>query len=481
MKPAQKQARAKGRRLLPLLTALCLLLSGVVTVNVTTATQASASAPTPPWWSGACDVNNNPGSYPLGASYNGVQACGPGSYNQGGTDRLVHFFTIPSQAWGEYEWECVELVMRYMYLVYGIAPYNAPGGKDVVANYGGTGTTVLTKVNNDGKSLPSPGDIISVGAAPVNPATGVSPNSYGHTAVVTAVSVDGSGNGTLTDMQQNATSNGVGTLAITGGKITGTVLGGSVTGWLHNPNAGTTPPAVHGAAIYVASSGAVALVATGSAGDLETTWQTAAGSSWSGWVGLGGSNLQGTPALYADSSGRLTAFAIGTDGNLYTAWQPSVGSSWASPVSLGGGTLQGSPAIYVDSTGRGTAFAITTGGVLETTWQTSAGSSWSGWYSLGGSLLKGDPATYTDSTGRGSAFALGSDGHLYTTWQPTAGSSWATPVSLGGSLKDSPLIYVAPSGAATAFVIGASGDMETDWQPSAGSSWAGWYSLGGSF
>lgn len=239
MNPVQKQAQPKRRRLLSILTALCLLLSGSVAVNIATASHASGEVSAPPWWSGACDVNNHPGSYPLGASYNGVQACGPGSYNQGGTDQTVYFFR---GAHSEEEWECVELVMRYMYLVYGIAPYGVPnGGKDVVGNYSGT---VLTPVNNDGTSanpkLPSPGDVISIGAAPVNPTTGKSPNPYGHTAVVTNVSVDANGNGTLTDMQQNATANGVGTLQISGGKITGTVLGGSVTGWLHNPNGTNT-------------------------------------------------------------------------------------------------------------------------------------------------------------------------------------------------------------------------------------------------
>src|SRR5690242_11658570 len=106
------------------------LLLGVTPDRV----QADVSAPS--WWNGDCDANNNPGSSPLGASYNGVKACG------GGTDRLVRFF---NGAWGEYEWQCVELSMRYMYLVYGIAPYSA-NGKEVVNNYPGS---VLSKVTNN--------------------------------------------------------------------------------------------------------------------------------------------------------------------------------------------------------------------------------------------------------------------------------------------------------------------------------------------
>lgn len=206
-----------------LLALAVLLVSGVLSVAGPLKV-ASADVGAPSWWNGkTCDTNNYPGSYALGASYNGVQACGPGTYNQGGTDTLVHFY---SGAWGEYEWECVELVMRYMYLVYGIAPYGA-SGSTVVSNYSGN---ALTQVPNDGKNLPSPGDIISF--------AGVNANPNGHTAVITAVNVT-NGSGTVTIMEQNATSDGWGKLTVSGNKITTTVLGGGVTGWLHNPNAGS--------------------------------------------------------------------------------------------------------------------------------------------------------------------------------------------------------------------------------------------------
>ncbi len=192
----------------------------------------SAGVSTPSWWNGACDVNNNAGSYALGASYDGVQACGPGSYNQGGTDKVVYFYTKPTKAWGEYEWECTELVMRYMYLMYGVVPYAAVGST-VVGNYSGS---VLASVSNDGTSLPSPGDIISF--------AGVKANPNGHTAVVTAVNVT-DGSGKVTIMEQNATSDGWGTLMVSGGKITTTVLGGAATGWLHSSSTssgGGSPP-----------------------------------------------------------------------------------------------------------------------------------------------------------------------------------------------------------------------------------------------
>jgi hypothetical protein len=206
------RTRKVRQQLVSILMAFAIALGVATAISVTNATPAVATVSTPSWWSGDCDVKNDPGSYALGASYNGVKACGPGP-NQGGTDYMVHFFT---GAWGEYEWECVELAMRYMYLVYGISPYSA-NGSTVVSNYSGS---TLTDVANDGNNLPTPGDIISEGAT----------NTFGHTAVVTAVSVT-NGTGTVTTMEENNDSNGWNSITVSGGK-----LGSGVTGWLHNPN-----------------------------------------------------------------------------------------------------------------------------------------------------------------------------------------------------------------------------------------------------
>ncbi len=194
-----------------LLSVLLLILASCAAL-LAGAPAARATA-TPSWWTGTCDSGRYPGSYPLGASYNGVQACGPGPY-QGGHDVAVQFFP---GAWSVYEWECVELVMRYMYLVYGVAPYQA-NGNTVVSNYSGSR---LTKVTNPSASgVPSPGDILSL--------SGNNPN--GHTAVVTAVNLDSSGNGTLTTMEENNSANGVGSIP-----VSNNVVGGGVLGWLHDP------------------------------------------------------------------------------------------------------------------------------------------------------------------------------------------------------------------------------------------------------
>lgn len=421
MKPAQKRVQPKRRRFLSLLAVLCLLLSGPLSISVETAAPAHADVGAPGWWGGkVCDTNNYPGSYPLGASYNGVYACGPGSYNQGGTDHFVRFFTTPSPAWGEYEWECVELVMRYMYLVYGIAPYDAPGGKDVVGNYSGT---ALTPVNNDGTSanpkLPSPGDIISVGAAPINPTTGKSPNPYGHTAVVTNVSVDASGNGTLTDMQQNATSNGVGTLTIGGGKITGTVLGGSVTGWLHNPSASPPPPPP-------VPTNITALIDDGGA-----VWAQQGLITGGGWT---------------QETGPNAAKTIASGGGIQ-AWLDGCGAIWAQSTKAYGVEVQEAPC------GSAAKLAVSSAGVqveldgCNAIWARSGvGNSW------------------TQEAGCGAATKIAVGGNTQA-WVDGCGAVWAQS-SIGYGIE----VQETGCGAAASIAVGASGTQV--WMDGCNAVWA---------
>lgn len=111
-----------------------------------------------------------------------------------------------------------------MYLVDGIDPYGA-NGNTVVSNYSGS---VLAKVSNNGTSLPSPGDIVSE--------AGTTGNPDGHAGVVTAVNVT-DGTGTVTIMEQNASSSGWGTIP-----VSGDALGSLVTGWLHQPAVTPPPP-----------------------------------------------------------------------------------------------------------------------------------------------------------------------------------------------------------------------------------------------
>jgi surface antigen len=183
----------------------------------------------PGWWKGgSCDPANYPGSHPLGATWHGLIACGPGP-TQGGSDHTVSFFP---GSWGEFEWECVELSMRWMYEAWGVNPYPADGW-NVVRDYDlGNNKAVfnpygpqLLVVNNPTVgAVPQPGDVISIARSAANP--------YGHTAVVTANAVDAHGNGTITIIQQNG---GVGNDGWATYPVKDWIVGDGVSGWLHNP------------------------------------------------------------------------------------------------------------------------------------------------------------------------------------------------------------------------------------------------------
>ena len=189
----------------------------------------SADLSTPSWWQGDCDYDTyyqksgGIGSYRLGAVYQNMPACGPRPYSDNAPDVLVHFFP---GSWGAYEWECVELSMRFLYLMYGINPYQA-NGSQVVWNYSGD---QLIKISNGtvGKA-PLPNDVLSSGST----------STYGHTSVVTASNVDINGNGTITVIEQNASASGSKTLSVSNWVVASNPS--SVSGWLHDTTAPNTP------------------------------------------------------------------------------------------------------------------------------------------------------------------------------------------------------------------------------------------------
>lgn len=183
-------------------------------------TQAPATIPVPPWWSGDCNVGNHPGAYRLGATFDGLVACGPLN-----STRPVNFFP---GARTQYEWQCTELAKRYLYLKHGIHPYQA-NGKDVVNNMPQQyiGDPFERIANGTPHKVPAPGDIISFGAT----------TTFGHVAVVSSASVDGNGNGTIGIIEQNWSSNGQRPLPVTNWRVGGSM---AVTNWLHA--GGTAPP-----------------------------------------------------------------------------------------------------------------------------------------------------------------------------------------------------------------------------------------------
>ena len=191
--------------------------------GLTSQVDNSYALPSPSWWRGACDVGRYSGAYPLGSSYRNVSACGP-LPGLGYPDVLVYFYP---GAFPALEWECVELVLRFMYLAYGVDPYPANGNR-IVSNYSGS---EMEKVSNSipGKA-PVPGDVISY--CPYC--------SYGHASIVISSSVNGSGNGSITVMEQNWSWGGQTVLPVSNWTVIGDA--GWVYGWLHPKTSPPQPP-----------------------------------------------------------------------------------------------------------------------------------------------------------------------------------------------------------------------------------------------
>ncbi|MHB8246358.1 MAG: hypothetical protein ACYDGN_13595 [Acidimicrobiales bacterium] len=189
---------------------------------------ANGLVPNPPWWHGRCDGAPNgayPGSHPIGAVWDGLVACGPGP-NQGGTDQWTRFFP---GAWGELEWECVELSMRWMYLAWGVPPYSANGAQivDNYVQYNPSGPALRVVQNGTKGIAPQPGDVLELKFSPGD--------TFGHTEVVTSSQVNIHGDGTVRVITQNlnSPSNGWYTLTVNNWVVNGGFA--TVIDWLHNP------------------------------------------------------------------------------------------------------------------------------------------------------------------------------------------------------------------------------------------------------
>ena len=181
--------------------------------------------PSPPWWDGTvCDATRNP-SHTVRALWYGLAACGPN------TDVASPAYVAPGHArWSsELEWECVELSKRYLWLRYAIP--NMPGDGYDTVDAEAPVAPMLVKYSPDGVHVPQAGDVVSFGT-----------ESPGHTAVVIGATVDASGNGSYTTINENTVSPII-TFDIVHWVPT-TDRGGAATGippvndWLHDGRAG---------------------------------------------------------------------------------------------------------------------------------------------------------------------------------------------------------------------------------------------------
>ena len=209
--------------------ALAVIAAPTIVTQTQSVPHAAAAVSAPSWWAGDCDATwwnaraatqgwHGPGVHRLGAVVSRRPGVRPASAVDGAPDVLWR-----RPGWGELEFECVELAMRFMSQIYGVTPYNA-NGDTVVKNYTAADGGNLVKVANGtvGRA-PQPGDVISFNSP-----------GLGHVGVVTASSVDTGGNGSITMLSQNDTANGWRTLAVANWKVAS--FGDQTPyGWLHDP------------------------------------------------------------------------------------------------------------------------------------------------------------------------------------------------------------------------------------------------------
>jgi hypothetical protein len=127
------------------------------------------------------------------------------------------------------EFDASELAFRFMAQVFDVTPYPA-APQNVVRQYSTAAGGALVQIANGTAGVgPVPGDIISFD----NRTTGLT----GHVAVVVASSFGANGNGTVTLLSQNDTTDGWRTLPVVGWQVRGFGQFKDPYAWLH----GTLP------------------------------------------------------------------------------------------------------------------------------------------------------------------------------------------------------------------------------------------------
>ncbi len=149
-----------------------------------------------------------PGGYKLGASFDDVYTCGPASgYYVPASGTYKGFFED-----APYGYQCTELANRFVFDIWGLNPVNA-NGDDYVSTLHGAHPSVPLIANGTAGQPYLPGDIVSF--------TGTGSLANGHVAVVMASTYapGDSGNYTVTLLEENASSSGENTAAVTNWKM----------------------------------------------------------------------------------------------------------------------------------------------------------------------------------------------------------------------------------------------------------------------
>ena len=455
----------------------------------------SGQLPTPPWWNGFCDdvtYHNATGlhTHQLGtATYLGMVACGPRPIGNGAPDVQVCFtgsgcssasFHLPNY---RPEWECTELAARWMYMAWGVPPYNATGSTQVKSYFDVFPSNpyhLVREYNGTSGQAPQPGDVLSWGSV----------NIAGHTAVVTAVdpSVTTSGTGTISIIEENSAALGVGTIYDSGWKVTDPQGNGPgpISGWLHNP--GVAAPETAGPSVAVWPN---------SPGQQDVFWKGADGNLWegvwnNGWHGptdikntktgqqMGPLGSEPTVAVNP-ARGEEDVFWKGTDGALWEAYWSSCCGGWIGPSKVPNtGQLGSQPsvAVWPNSPGEQDIFWTGTDGNL---WADTWNNGWHGPIEIKNTKtgqqmgpLGSVPTAHTNpARDEEDVFWRGTDGALWEAYWSGCCGGWVGPnkVPNTGQLGSQPSLAVWPS---------SPGEQDIFWTGTDGNLWAetwnnGWH------
>lgn len=423
-----------------------------------------------PWWNNTdCDDTQFYAAYGvhpyrLGATYQNMPACGPArdtvsqSFGSGG---------LPGTAWRVYDFQCVELSMRYLRLRQNVNPYSA-NGNTLVDNYAGStsqnpnGPMLDVVLNLGAPPAPQPGDVLSYCAT----------CSAGHTSVVSSVNVGSTGSGSITVIEENNAASGQTTLTVTNWLVSGGNAG-AVSKWLVGDQDAT--PA---AGRY--SNGLMAVFARGRDNNLYYKLSNNWGGAWTSLGGGGG--LRGSPAVVQYGDGHLEVYTRWSDDTLRYLSQLSPSGGWSTTwVSLSGNKIQGSPSAVLNSGGGVHVAVWQADNQLGFAWKATATGAWTNVATVGG-ILTANPSAIVDAANRVSVVVrnITFGGHIIRQSAPGSGT-WGVWTALYGTFDTGLAVGKNSDGRLEVFGVGPDGAMNHNWETCTGgcNTWSGWSSLGG--
>ena len=203
-----------------MLTAGAAALTAAIATATTWPDQSAAALPAA-GQGGLCDAV--PGAYQFPgadgvtpAAWTGdgltVPACGP-IPNNGGSKKPIAPYPGALKTPG---YQCVEFSQRYLYYRYDVTMGISTNGDQVAAHYAAKYPAKFMLVKNGTPNrAPVAGDVLSMAKV-----SGFDGSDGGHTAVVQSSSVNASGNGTVTMVEENAVPSGVQVLKVANWNVT---------------------------------------------------------------------------------------------------------------------------------------------------------------------------------------------------------------------------------------------------------------------